>query len=547
MLFCFKSINCHTLNPKNLDDLLKEHLRSEEWYRDLFDDAHDLIHIAQPDGILVDVNKSWTELLGYSLNEIRGHSLFSFIHEADVDKFINYRKQILRKISPADKDILICLKTKSGQKVYVEGFVSVKFENDLPLYTRGIFRDVTKRIEYEAQHEQYNFKLNEQQNNLNQLLINAPDAVIVINKERNITFWNRKAENIFGWSAAEVLGKKFSDIILSQKIEAHDIGIKSYLETGVSDCVNNTFEITALNKEGKELFVAVTISTTKQNQDLEFIVFIRDISEQKENQMALERKTKELERSNTNLEDFAYAASHDLKEPIRKIHIFSDLLKQKLAGILTNDTQMIFDRMQLATERMQLLVDDLLEYSHVNKGIGLWETVDLNKKVQLVLTDLEVSIAEKNAIITVGELPIIKGHRRQLQQLFQNLISNSLKYIKPDQRPEITITSEIINGTELPLQISSLERQKKYYLIKVVDNGIGFQPGDSERIFHVFQRLHGNAEYKGTGIGLSIVRKVVQNHGGYITADGEPGKGATFKVYLPIDYIPGSSSSLPNV
>jgi signal transduction histidine kinase len=161
--------------------------------------------------------------------------------------------------------------------------------------------------------------------------------------------------------------------------------------------------------------------------------------------------------------------------------------------------------------------------------------VDLNQKVKLVLEDLEVEVEEKKAIVTIETLPTIRGHRRQLQQLFQNLISNALKYSRPDVRPTVHISARRVKGNDVALPITHADSGKQYHLIEVRDNGIGFSQIDAERIFNVFTRLHGNAEYKGTGVGLSIVRKVVENHGGYIWAESKEDEGAIFKVLLPAE------------
>jgi PAS domain S-box-containing protein len=263
-----------------------------------------------------------------------------------------------------------------------------------------------------------------------------------------------------------------------------------------------------------------------------------DLLEEKveERTRELESQKNELKRSNANLEEFAYAASHDLKEPIRKIRTFADRLKNKLGGRLTDDAQYYFQRMEKAAERMQLLIDDLLDYSHVSTTNNYPDDIDLNKKVTQVLEDLEVAIAETNAKITVGSLPMIKGHRRQIQQLFQNLITNAVKFRKPDVIPQIHISWSVVRGEDISsLNLHQELKYELYNLIKISDNGIGFEQEHADKIFQMFQRLHGKQEYEGTGIGLAIVRKVVENHKGFIIAESEPGKGATFKVYLPIE------------
>lgn len=254
-----------------------------------------------------------------------------------------------------------------------------------------------------------------------------------------------------------------------------------------------------------------------------------------ERTLELEALNQELKRSNDKLEEFAYAASHDMKEPIRKIQFFSDRLKQQLQPTLSEEQNHLFGRIGHAANRMSTLIEDLLTYSHVSKGIPHLATIDLNKKVQNVLEDLELEIEEKGAKITVGSLPSITGHRQQIQQLFQNLVSNALKYARPGTPTEIEISSRPVYGHETPLPLNETEAEKQYHLLEIKDNGIGFDQKDAERIFHVFTRLHGKTEYPGTGIGLSIVQKVVDNHNGHIWAESEPGKGASFKVLLPVD------------
>jgi PAS domain S-box-containing protein len=279
---------------------------------------------------------------------------------------------------------------------------------------------------------------------------------------------------------------------------------------------------------------------------------VQDITQQKEFELALHKKveerTKELElsnqslsqlneelaRSNSNLQEFTRAASHDLKEPIRKVDFFIDRLKSSLANKLNAEEKASFERLENATGRMRLLIDDLLEYFHLAQSQLEQEKIDLNDKIPVILSDLELLVREKNATVEVGKLPVVKGHRRQLQQLFQNLISNALKYNKPGTAPHITIQSKTISGKDasifLPPEISS----QQFYLIEVCDNGIGFDQNDAERIFNVFTRLHGNKEYPGTGIGLSIAKKVVENHHGYIYAKGKQDEGACFSVLLPV-------------
>lgn len=264
------------------------------------------------------------------------------------------------------------------------------------------------------------------------------------------------------------------------------------------------------------------------------LVSIVDFTSLRKSQLELEQTIRALKLSNTYLEDFAHAASHDMKEPLRKILIFNERLKTSLGDTAKEEEAKYIDKIRWSTERMQILVDDLLEFSHVTEQQPAGESIDLNDKVERIQRDLELMIEEKKAQIISDPLPTIHGNRRQIQQLFHNLIVNALKYSKPDVSPVINITSRVIKGKEVAIELLSEQQNMDFYLIRVKDNGIGFDPKYSEKIFDMFQRLHRKSEYSGTGVGLSIVRKVVENHKGYIWAEGVPGVGATFNVMLPV-------------
>ncbi|MEO6069208.1 MAG: PAS domain S-box protein [Chitinophagaceae bacterium] len=506
-----------------------------EIYKDLFDNAHDLIYFAEPGGTLLYVNNAWLNALKYNLENVREHSVYNLVAEEDRERFRQYREGVLGgNIQP--KQITVRLTTKDGKILFAEGAVSLKEENGQPLYTRGIFRDVTERVLYEKNLQQINQQLREEEENTHQLINNAPDAVIVIDDQSKITLWNPKAEQLFGWKSEEVAGHLIAEIIIPERYrEAHYKGFSHYLKTGEAKMLNKTIETSGLNKEGQEFFIALTISSYKINSKTAFISFIRDITNEKNNMMELVTKTQALERSNQSLEEFAYAASHDLKEPIRKVQFFSDRLKNKLDGLMGEEDKNLFERMEKASQRMRLLVDDLLNYAHLNLNPLEKDSIDLNDKLKKVLEDLELQIDEKKAIITFDNLPVIKGYRRQLQQLFHNLIGNALKYSKAGVAPQIHIGVQQIKGRESDVVIPAEDGEKDFYLFTIQDNGIGFEQENAGRIFNMFQRLHGKAEYSGTGVGLSIARKVVHNHNGQIWAQSRPGEGAAFKVLLPAD------------
>ncbi|RYY90432.1 MAG: PAS domain S-box protein [Chitinophagaceae bacterium] len=247
---------------------------------------------------------------------------------------------------------------------------------------------------------------------------------------------------------------------------------------------------------------------------------------------ALVISNQELVRTNNNLEEFAYAASHDMKEPIRKIHFFADRLKGELRDQLSPQQRNLFSRLEQASRRMNALIDDLLAYSQATRGAAEQEEVDLNQRLEHVLHDLELEIEQKGAQVASADLPKLRGNGRQFQQLFQNLLSNALKYSRPGHVPEIRISSRVVRGGDLREGLPANDAARDFHLIEVRDNGVGFEQKDAERIFNVFTRLQGHTE-RGTGVGLSIVRKVVDNHFGYVWAEAQPGEGSTFYIMLP--------------
>ncbi|GAA4451089.1 hypothetical protein GCM10023189_12590 [Nibrella saemangeumensis] len=285
---------------------------------------------------------------------------------------------------------------------------------------------------------------------------------------------------------------------------------------GVEYCIGNRWYSLALAKFGDGIVVSASDITTLRRY-----------------QQDLEHSNKELTRSNSDLQQFAYVASHDLQEPLRKIQSFGEMLENQVSGQVSDGHLNLLRRMQDAAQRMQILIQDLLTYSRVSSKKDSFQLISLQTIVQEVLTDLEVTIQDKKAEIKTDALPTVQGDRLQLRQLFQNLISNALKFNQPDIQPVVRIECRQIRGQTIP-DASPSELDREFYEISVIDNGIGFDEKYLDRIFQVFQRLHNRSEYSGTGIGLAICKKVVDNHKGHITASSQPDEGATFRVYLPV-------------
>lgn len=398
--------------------------------------------------------------------------------------------------------------------------------------------------------------LEENERQLRNTILQAPVAICLFRgKDLTIEIANERMYESWGKRPEEVLGKNFFDAIPEVRDQGYEEMLQKVYETGETFSANELPVILPRNGQQQTLYMNFTYEPFREadgkisgimamandvtdqvraRREIEELVNKRT-AELAEVNDALLKSNQELARSNGSLEQFAYAASHDLKEPIRKIHYFAERLKGRLGEKLGEEELSLFQRMETAAKRMGSLIDDLLSYSEFNNNTGAIEEVDLNALVKMVLSDLDLEIEQTGAKVTVDKLFTMTGNHRQLQQAFQNLVANAIKYRKPDVPPEVKISHRVDKGRNSGISMNNGDMEKDFHVIEISDNGIGFEQRDAERIFNIFTRLHGNAEYKGTGVGLSIVRKVVENHNGYIVADSEPGVGSTFRIYFPID------------
>ncbi len=266
----------------------------------------------------------------------------------------------------------------------------------------------------------------------------------------------------------------------------------------------------------------------KEKRAAELVIANKELAFQNDEK---EKRAEELIIANKELLAFTYISSHDLQEPLRKIQTFVTMILENENKHLSEKGNYYFERMQLAAGRMQQLIDDLLAFSRVATTELKFEKTDLNQIIEEVKAELKDTINDKQATIEVGELGTPNLIAFQFRQLIYNLISNALKFSKPEIPSHIIITYRVVKGNKI--NIEKLSQGKDYHHITVKDNGIGFEPHFSERIFGVFQKLHGKEAYGGTGIGLAIVKKIVENHNGLITATGELNKGASFDIYIP--------------
>jgi two-component system, LuxR family, sensor kinase FixL len=364
------------------------------------------------------------------------------------------------------------------------------------------------------------------------ILESSLDPIITINHEGIITEFNRAAEQTFGYPRDKIIGTKPTDVLFSSSMAAGEQQrIERYLNAGEGSLLGRRVEVTAVRANGESFPAEMAMTISAENNAAVMSFFLRDISARKKAEAEQARFAAELQRSNSELEQFAYVASHDLQEPLRKIRTFSDRLLVKQAEKLDDEGRDSLLRMHNAAARMQSLIDGLLALSRVTTKGRNFETVDLARVAAEVVSDLEVQIKQVNGRVEMENLPTVQADPLLVHQLLQNLIANGLKFHRADEPPLVRISGRYLPGHN-DRKISHLSNQQCRILVE--DNGIGFDEKYSSRIFGIFQRLHPRDVYEGTGIGLAICRRIVQQHGGTITAHSVPGKGSTFEILLPV-------------
>jgi signal transduction histidine kinase len=357
-------------------------------------------------------------------------------------------------------------------------------------------------------------------------LSNMVQGLCMFDSEQRLIVVNRRYLEVYGFSADVVK----PGITLRELME-YSVSLGNYTKEEAEKALAERNDPARLRsrttikqrlKDGRIIAVM-----NEPMQDGGTIATYQDITEVEKNAETMLQYTQKLEHSNRELIDFAYVASHDLQEPLRKIEAFGDRLSKKYNDLLPEDGKMFVDRMQNAASRMRRLINDLLSYSRVTTNAKPFERVALNTVVAEVLSDLQIRIEENQAVIEVDDLPVLEADPTQLRQLLQNLIGNALKFRKADQTPVVKVSAKRNENRNDPTVIPSL-------ILTIEDNGIGFDNQYKEQIFTIFQRLHSRNEYEGTGIGLATCRKIVERHGGSILATGEPGLGSKFIITFPL-------------
>ena len=467
----------------------------------------DAIISMDPEGLVLSWNKAAEDLFSYAPQELVGSSVATLwaANQGEVGEMLAGLRS-----KPGVLRLLRQLRRRDGAVLDVALTISPLLDTAQQTQRfSAIIRDITE--EKRAAERQRT------------IIESAPNAMLMVNQEGRILLINRQAESLFGYVREELVGEFVEKLIPQRYHPKHPDFRGSFFANPKTLSLGAGRDLFGLRKDGSEVPVEIGVNPIETPEGICALASIIDITERRNAQDKIQRYAGDLKRSNEELERFAYIASHDMQEPLRKVVAFGNLLTEELGDGLKGSAREYLDRMKKAALRMSDLIQALLAYSRATRAGGDFELVSLRDILQEVMENLETEIGEKKAYVEVsGDLPVVKAVKSQMSQLFQNLLSNAVKYSRKDVQPHIAVHGRRAEG--------KLE-------ITVKDNGIGFEPQYAEKIFEPFMRLNTRADYAGTGIGLSICLKIVQNHQGAIIARGEPGKGSCFTMTFPQSMI----------
>jgi PAS domain S-box-containing protein len=489
---------------------LSESTESGAKYRGLMEAAPDAMVVVNQGGEIVLLNLQAEKQFGYRRDELLGQKVTNIIPEGFAERLVadDLRSAEDALAQEIGTGIELTGQRKDGSEFPIELMLSPLESIEGMLVTAAI-RDITVRKNAER-------NLAQMEGRYRGLLEAAPDAMVVVNQGGEIVLLNLQAEKKFGYRRNELLGQKVKNIIpegFAERLIAD--GLRS-AEDALAQQIGTGIELSGRRKDRTEFPIELMLSPLAGAEEILVTAAIRDISVRKAAEADLLHKVEELNRSNEELEQFAYIASHDLQEPLRMVASYTQLLSRRYKGKLDSDADEFIAFAVDGATRMQRLIQDLLAYSRVGtKGKELLNTSS-EDALRHALSNLRGAVEESGALVTHDPLPEVLADEMQLIQLFQNLIGNAIKYQ---------------NGGTPKIHVGALNGGKQYKF-PVRDNGLGIDPQYCERIFGMFQRLHKREEFAGTGIGLAICKKIVERHGGQISVESQPGIGSTFRFDL---------------
>ncbi len=488
-----------------------------------------------PEYIVEMANDAYLQIVDKKESEFVGISIFTSLPEIEESVHTLLDNVVYNAVPYHGSEVPVPLNRFGKQDVGYFDFIwhPLKEEDGKVSGVLAVVTDITEKVEtrkiIEASEQQFNTLAN-----------NIQNLAWMADGEGYIFWYNQRWYDYTGTTLEEMKGQGWEKVHHPDHVNR----VVDYVKKAwhINEPFELTFPLRGVNGEYRWFLTRVYPVTDEKGKIINWIGTNTDITEQKtfveqleekvnERTAELNGKNAELVKMNKELESFAYISSHDLQEPLRKIQTFASRILDKEENNLSDNGKDIFKRMRNSAERMQALIQDLLTYSLTNTEERKFEKTDLNKIVEEVREDLKEELKDKHATIEATQLCEAHIIPFQFRQLLHNLIGNSLKFSNPQHPPHIKIESEIAKG--IKFNNDKLLPENKYCHITVTDNGIGFEQQYNEKIFEIFQRLHGNNEYNGTGIGLAIVKKIVENHNGIITANGELNKGATFEIYIP--------------
>ncbi|MFZ6052491.1 PAS domain S-box protein [Halocola ammonii] len=441
--------------------------------------------------------------------------------EMEIERPSGVKKNVLLHIKPIYSTL-----GKVKETLHILADISDKEQKEQELrQSENSYRLFSEVLEQLVEERTHSLKLSEER--YHKMVDEVKDyAIIMLDVEGRVVNWNKGAEDIKGYTEKEIIGENFKKFYTREDIEH---GLPNKLLEKAKKEGRSTDEGWRVKKDGSTFWGSVVITAlhNDENEIIGFTKVSRDLTERKLAQDQMQKYAVDIELRNKQLEEFAFVASHDLQEPLRKIRMFSDLLEKDIQD--EERARRSLKKIQKSATRMTNLIKDVLEYSQLSQTAD-FVPVNLEETLDQVKDDLEVLIEEKNATIEHSELPEIAAIPIQMHQLFSNLIGNSLKFC--DEQPHIKIECTLLNS-KCSDKFPDTFHKTDYWEIDISDNGPGFDPQYQDKVFELFKRL--DKEQEGTGIGLSLCKKIVDNHFGTIEVDSQPGEGATFKICLPLN------------